>query len=118
MTKVYYPLPRRSNHLNKLLIRITEELIKTRPLLFEQRPYNRLLKRCTPLLKPEQLPTTSEGLNTYGEELELDFRAFEGVIARIQLLRETNKREVERYEKEKGDIRTFPPLPLSAQKKG
>ncbi|CAZ83251.1 unnamed protein product [Tuber melanosporum] len=81
-----------------------EELIKTRPLLFEQRPYNRILKRCTPLLKPEQLPTTSEGLNTYGEELELDFKAFEGVIARIQLLRETNKREVERYEKEKGDI--------------
>ncbi|PWW73348.1 hypothetical protein C7212DRAFT_339874 [Tuber magnatum] len=81
-----------------------EELIKTRPLLFEQRPYNRLLKRCLPLLKPSQLPTTTEGLNTYGEELELDFKAFEGVIARIQLLRETNKREVERYEKEKGDI--------------
>ncbi|KAL0636154.1 hypothetical protein Q9L58_004828 [Maublancomyces gigas] len=38
------------------------------------------------------------------EEIDLDFKFFEGVVARIQLLKDTNRREVERYDKEKGDI--------------
>lgn len=53
------------------------------------------------------------------EEIDLDFKFFESVITRIQLLKDTNRREVERYEKEKGDICEFrPPPSLPSPRRG
>ena len=76
-------------------------------MLFEQRPYNRLLKRCSTLFKSEQVPHSPEAVRVFCEELELDFKAFESILIRTQLVHNTNKRECERYEQEKGNIREF-----------
>lgn len=54
---------------------------------------------------------TPDGAQRLHEEIDLDFKFFESVITRIQLLKDTNKREVERYEKEKGDICEYNLLP-------
>ncbi|KAL7268248.1 hypothetical protein RUND412_009140 [Rhizina undulata] len=78
-----------------------EELIKTRPLLFESRPFSRLTKRCVALTKPA-VPDLD--FNLVREEVNADFKVFEAVITRIDLLKATNRREVERYEAEKGNI--------------
>lgn len=86
----------------------TEELIKARILTHEQRPYSRLLKRCNSLTSPD-LVVSGDSAQRLREEIDLDFKFFESVITRIQLLKDTNRREVERYEKEKGDICECPP---------
>lgn len=96
----------------------TEELIKARILTHEQRPYSRLLKRCSSLTSPD-LVVSADGAQRLREEIDLDFKFFESVITRIQLLKDTNRREVERYEKEKGDIcERRPPLLEEQEEEG
>ncbi|KAH0614214.1 uncharacterized protein H6S33_006100 [Morchella sextelata] len=80
-----------------------EALVKARVLAHEARPYNRLVKRCSSLTTPDT-PLTPDAAARLRDDIDADFKYFESVITRIQLLKDTNRREVERYEKEKGDI--------------
>ncbi|KAI5838373.1 Tho complex subunit 7-domain-containing protein [Morchella snyderi] len=80
-----------------------EALVKARVLAHEARPYNRLVKRCSSITNPDT-PLTPDAAARLRDEIDVDFKYFESVITRIQLLKDTNRREVERYEKEKGDI--------------
>ncbi|RPB08672.1 hypothetical protein P167DRAFT_595500 [Morchella conica CCBAS932] len=80
-----------------------EALVKARVLAHEARPYNRLVKRCSSLTTPDT-PLTPDAAARLRDDIDTDFKYFESVITRIQLLKDTNRREVERYEKEKGDI--------------
>ncbi|KAF8475535.1 Tho complex subunit 7-domain-containing protein [Kalaharituber pfeilii] len=101
-----------------------DALIKSRPLTVEERPFKRLTKRCASLPFPPALPATippsaisrspsrpptpraltETDFHNFREDIELDFEYFELTIARIQLLQDTNRREIERYEQEKLNI--------------
>jgi len=80
--------------------RRVEDLIKSRPLLFESRPFSRITKRKETLLAT--IPASS--LAAQHAEIDLDFAYFTSVISRIQLLLDTNAREVTRYEHDKATI--------------
>ncbi|KAF8543831.1 Tho complex subunit 7-domain-containing protein [Trichophaea hybrida] len=76
-----------------------EDLIKARPLLFESRPFSRLTKRNTTLQSPSSAPITN-----HHAEINLDFSYFTSALTRIQLLLNTNAREISRYATEKNTI--------------
>lgn len=75
-------------------------MIKSRPLLFETRPFTRLNKRNTTL---QTLPETASPSQHHGE-IDLDFAYFSSAITRIQLHLATTQREITRYSVEKSHI--------------
>ncbi|CCX31627.1 Similar to Uncharacterized protein SPCC24B10.11c; acc. no. Q9P7J4 [Pyronema omphalodes CBS 100304] len=76
---------------------VEEDLIKSRPLLFESRPFSRLTKRQT-TLSSSIIPPNPHA------EIDLDFTYFTAALTRIQLLLSTNTREVSRYSNDKASI--------------
>ncbi|KAI5797875.1 hypothetical protein DFH27DRAFT_624772 [Peziza echinospora] len=104
-----------------------DQLIKSRPLTVEERPFKRLTKRCLPLLLPlPPLPTTTSQpptptatttpppnttnpllttpLDTLLTDIDLDFTHFTHTLTRFHLLSLTNHREILRYEASKAQI--------------
>ncbi|KAI5776677.1 hypothetical protein EDC01DRAFT_699061, partial [Geopyxis carbonaria] len=92
-----------------------EELIRSRLLLFESRPFSRINKRIASLAPPaptsKPTPTAAAApaalpLPSHAE-IDLDFSHFTGVLTRLQLLLSTNTREVTRYSSKATTIATL-----------
>jgi len=77
-----------------------EELIKSRPLMFETRPFSRLNKRNIAL----QALTAGASPAQQHAEIDLDFAYFSSTITRTQLHLTTTQREITRYGVEKSHI--------------
>ncbi|KAA8899638.1 Tho complex subunit 7-domain-containing protein [Sphaerosporella brunnea] len=83
-----------------------EDYIKSRPLLFEARPFARITKRNNQLQSTTPLSSSSSSTNTHAE-IDLDFSYFSSAITRIQLQLTTSSREVSRYAAEKTRIESL-----------